>query len=56
MADSSGSGAVGILGVIVGVLLVGVFIFFVFGQQLGFREPGKNVNIRVEAPKVPTTK
>ena len=48
------SGAMGIVGVIVGVLLVGAFVFFVFGDQLGMRSGGKDVNIRVEAPKVPT--
>ena len=53
MADSSGSGAIGILGVFIGALLVGFFVFFVFGQQLGIRSAGKDVNIRVEAPKVP---
>ena len=53
MAESNGSGATGILGVLIGALLVGVFVFFVFGHQLGIRSAGKDVNIRVEAPKVP---
>jgi|RhiMetdeSRZDD1v2_1073273.scaffolds.fasta_scaffold265252_2 hypothetical protein len=53
MADSNGSGLTGIVGVVIGALLVGVFVFFVFGQQLGVRSAGKDVNIRVEAPKVP---
>jgi hypothetical protein len=42
----------GIVGVIVGALLVGIFVFFVFGDRLGLRGGGKDVNIRVEAPKV----
>jgi hypothetical protein len=53
MADSNGSGLTGIVGVVIGALLVGVFVFFVFGQQLGVRSASKDVNIRVEAPKVP---
>ena len=53
MADSNGSGLTGIVGVVIGALLVGVFVFLVFGQQLGVRSAGKDVNIRVEAPKVP---
>ena len=48
------SGGMGILGVVVGALLVGIFVFFVFGEQLGMRSGGKDVNIRVEAPKVTT--
>ena len=48
------SGGMGILGVVVGALLVGIFVFFVFGDQLGMRSGGKDVNIRVEAPKVTT--
>jgi hypothetical protein len=46
------SGGMGILGVVVGALLVGIFVFFVFGEQLGMRSGGKDVNIRIEAPKV----
>ena len=45
----------GIVGVIVGALLVGFFVFFVFGESMGLRG-GKGVNVHVEAPKVPTTK
>jgi hypothetical protein len=48
------SGGMGILGVVVGALLVGIFVFFVFGEQLGMRSGGKDVNIRIEAPKVTT--
>jgi hypothetical protein len=40
---------------IVGALLVGIFVFFVFGNSMGLRS-GKDVNVRVEAPKVPATK
>jgi hypothetical protein len=44
----------GIVGVVVGALLVGVFVFFVFGDRMGIRNGGTTVH--VEAPKVPTTK
>ena len=47
------SGGMGILGVIVGALLVGIFVFFMFGEQMGLRTASKDVNIRVEAPRVP---
>jgi hypothetical protein len=46
----------GIVGVIVGALLVGIFVFFAFGEQLGMRSGGKGVNVHVEAPKVTTPK
>jgi len=46
----------GIVGVIVGALLVGFFVFFVFGNSMGLRGGGKDVSVRVEAPKVPATK
>ena len=52
MSDSG----MGIVGVIVGALLVGFFVFFVFGNSLGIRGGGKDVSVRVEAPKVPATK
>ena len=45
----------GIVGVIVGVLLVGFFVFFVFGDRMGLRG-GNGVNVHVEAPKMPATK
>jgi hypothetical protein len=46
----------GIVGVIVGALLVGIFVFFVFGESMGLHGGGKGVNVHVEAPKVPATK
>jgi hypothetical protein len=46
----------GIVGVIVGALLVGFFVFFVFGESMGLRSSGKGVNVHVEAPTVPVTK
>jgi hypothetical protein len=46
----------GIVGVIVGALLVGIFVFFVFGEGMGLRGGTKDVNVRVEAPKVPATR
>jgi hypothetical protein len=54
MADDSGSSAV--LGVIVGVLIVGAILFFVFG---GFPGGGGNsgpgdVDISVDAPSIPS--
>lgn len=42
----------GIVDVIVGALLIGFFVFFVFGQSMGMRGGGKDVNVRVEAPKI----
>lgn len=42
----------GIVGVIVGALLVGIFVFFVFGQNLGLRGGGSDVHVKIEAPKV----
>jgi hypothetical protein len=46
----------GIVGVIVGALLVGIFVFFVFDESMSLRSGGKDVSVRVEAPKVPATK
>ena len=43
-----------IVGVIVGALLVGFFVFFVFGERMGIRSGGTSVH--VEAPKVPMAK
>ena len=48
------SGGIAILGVIVGALLVGVFVFFLFGDRMGLGPAGTSVH--VEAPKVPVTK
>jgi transposase len=36
--------------------IVGIFVFFAFGEQLGMRSRGKGVNIHVKAPKVTTHK
>jgi hypothetical protein len=54
MADDSGSSAV--LGVIVGVLIVGAILFFVFGGNLpgGGGGDGGDVDISVDAPSVPS--
>jgi len=46
----------GIGGVIVGALLVGIFVFLVFGESMGLRGGGKDVSVRVEAPRVPATR
>ena len=54
MADNSGSSAV--LGVIVGVLLVGVVLFFVFGGFPGGSGSGPtdvDVSIDAPAPSIP---
>ena len=50
------SGGVGILGVIVGAVLVIGIMYFVFGEQMGFRNTGPTTTIKVEAPKIPTNK
>ena len=50
------SGATGILGVIVGVILVLGLIYFVFGERIGIRSAsGPSTSVTVNAPKAPGT-
>ena len=50
------SGATGILGVIVGVILVLGLIYFVFGERIGIRTAsGPSPSVTVNAPKTPGT-
>lgn len=50
---SNGSGGVGILGVLVGALIVGVFVLIVFSDRLGLTSGDNTTNVKIEAPKVP---
>ena len=50
------SGATGILGVIVGVVLVLGLFYFVFGEAVGIRSAsGPSASVTVNAPKAPGT-
>jgi len=52
MADGSGSGSTGILGVIIGaVLVIGIGFFFLNG---GFGGGGKTIDVNVKTPSVAT--
>ena len=48
------SGATGILGVIVGVILVLGLIYFVFGERMGMRS-ASGPSVTINAPKAPGT-
>jgi hypothetical protein len=52
MADGSGSGSTAILGVIVGVLILGGLLLFVFGGFPG-RIGGDGPDVSVELPAAP---
>lgn len=48
------SGATGILGVVVGVIVVLALLYFVFGEQIGIRSAsGPSTSVTVNAPKAP---
>jgi len=52
MADGSGSGATGILGVIIGaVLVIGIGFFFLSG---GFGGGGKSIDVNIKPPSTAT--
>lgn len=54
MADDSGSGSSAILGVIVGALILGGVLLFVFGGFPGTGGgDGPDVNVEVPAPPAP---
>ena len=55
MATNSDSGATGIVGVIVGVIIVIGLVLFLFGGNLGMG-PQKDVNVKVESPTAPNSK
>jgi hypothetical protein len=52
MAEDSGSNA--ILGVLVGVILVALFLFFVAPNIFGGGEPGGDIDVQIETPSPPS--
>lgn len=54
MADNSDSGAGAVLGVIVGAMIVVLVAVFAFGGGFQWIRGGSpDLNVRIEAPKVP---
>jgi hypothetical protein len=53
MASDSGSGGVGLVGVVVTALLVPVFAYFLIGDRLGLRDPVSSAEARIESARVP---
>jgi hypothetical protein len=49
MADNSSSGAVGILGVLIGALIVIALAYVFLGDRIGLRGPA-DVNVKIDAP------
>ena len=56
MANNGDSGATGILGVVIGVILVLGLLYFFFGERMGFgTASGPLTSVTVTAPKAPGT-
>jgi hypothetical protein len=53
MADNSGSGGIGLLGVVIGAVIVVALGMFFLG---GFQGTGPTTKVTIEAPKVPAGK
>jgi hypothetical protein len=54
MADDSGGGGSGFMGVIVGALLIAVIALGVFAYTGGLGGNTRTAEIKIEAPEVPT--
>ena len=56
MANNGDSGATGILGVVIGVILVLGLLYFFLGERMGLRTAsGPSTSVTVTAPKAPGT-